>query len=91
MQVIPIGKKVLVKPIEKKETTKGGIYLPESQQKQPPQGTIVAVGDSVTKELQIGDTVRWLMVLTDEIEFTHEGEKHLVLSDQSIIAKLRDV
>jgi co-chaperonin GroES (HSP10) len=49
MQVIPIGKKVLVKPVERKTQTKGGIYLPESQQKQPPQGVIVARGEDVTK------------------------------------------
>ena len=91
MQVIPIGKKVLVKPVEKKVTTKGGIYLPESQQKQPPQGVIVARGDEVTKELQVGDRVRWLMAHTDEIEFLHNDELHLVLSDHIIIAKLKNV
>tara|TARA_R100001463_G_scaffold84142_1_gene138680 strand:- start:362 stop:637 length:276 start_codon:yes stop_codon:yes gene_type:complete len=91
MQVIPIGKKVLVKPVEKKTTTKGGIYLPESQQKQPPQGVIVARGDEVTKELQVGDTVRWLMAHTDEIEFMHDDAIHLVLSDTTIIAKIKDV
>ena len=91
MQVIPIGKKVLIKPVERKTQTKGGIYLPESQQKQPPQGVIVARGEEVTKQLKVGDTVRWLMAMTDEIQFMHEDEMHLVLSDSTIIAKIKDV
>jgi ethanolamine utilization protein EutQ (cupin superfamily) len=31
------------------------------------------------------------MAMTDEIEFMHEDELHLVLSDSTIIAKLKDV
>ena len=45
-RVIPIGKKILVKPVPKKEQTNSGIYLPEAQQQQIPQGTFVSKGGS---------------------------------------------
>ena len=90
-KVTPIGDRILVKPVERKETTTGGIYLPESQQKQIPEGIIISKGAKVSDELNIGDKVRWLMVMADEIEFTHEDKFHLVIQETSIIAKLEDV
>lgn len=40
----PIGDRILVKMMEKKEKTEGGILLPEAAQENPPEGTVVAVG-----------------------------------------------
>jgi co-chaperonin GroES (HSP10) len=69
-KVTPIGDRILVKPVERKETTTGGIYLPESQQKQIPEGIIISKGAKVSDELNVGDKVRWLMVMADEIPFS---------------------
>jgi len=90
-RVIPVGKKILVKPVKKKEQTNSGIYLPEAQQQQIPIGTIVAKGSEVSSELNIGDEVQWIIEYADDKEFMHEDEKHLIMSDASIIAKLEDV
>ena len=90
-RVIPIGKKILVKPVPKKEQTNSGIYLPEAQQQQIPQGTIVSKGGSSLEELSIGDFVQWNIEMSDGQEFIHEGEMHLLMSDTCIVAKLEDV
>lgn len=42
----PIGDRVLIKP-NPKETTKGGFELLESERKQDPTGTVIAVGTGV--------------------------------------------
>ena len=34
MQIKPIGERILIKPIESEERTKGGIYIPESAKPQ---------------------------------------------------------
>ncbi len=44
MEIIPIGERVLIKPIKKEEVTKSGIYIPESAQEQKKEGSVVAVG-----------------------------------------------
>ena len=44
--VKPLGKRLLVKRLEA-QTSKGGIYLPESAQEKPKQGVVVALGEAV--------------------------------------------
>ena len=88
MKITPIGYRVLVKPVPKKETTDSGIYLPEQQQLQIPQGTVVAVGDNV-KEIKPGDFIQWLEEASAR-EMEHDGESHLVMFDHAIMCKLED-
>ena len=91
-KVIPIGKRVLVKPVEKVEQTNSGIILPDSQVQQKPQGTIVARGPEVDKELQIGDFVQWIINMSvDDKEFIHNGERHILLTQDAIVCKLENV
>jgi chaperonin GroES len=91
-KVIPIGKRVLIKPVEVVAETSSGIILPDSQVQQKPQGTIVARGPEVDKELQIGDFVQWLINMTvDDKEFIHEGERHILLFQDAIICKLKEL
>ena len=45
MKLIPLGDKVVVRPMEAEETTAGGIVLPEAAQEKPRQGRILSVGD----------------------------------------------
>ena len=40
----PLGERVVVKPSEGEETTKGGIYLPDTAKEKPQEGEVVAVG-----------------------------------------------
>ncbi len=44
MKIQPLGERVLVKPLEEKETEKGGIIIPDSAKEKPQQGKVVAVG-----------------------------------------------
>ncbi len=90
-KVIPIGKRILVKPVEVVKETTSGIILPDSQIKRKPQGTIVARGPQVHEELNEGDFVQWLMSTSDENEFLHEGETHLLMHESNVICKLENV
>ena len=90
-KVIPIGKRILVKPVEVVKETKSGIILPDSQVKRKPQGTIIARGPEVCKELTEGSFVQWLMATSDENEFMHKGETHLLMHESNILCKLENV
>jgi hypothetical protein len=40
----PLADRVLVKPIEKEEKTKSGIYIPDTAKEKPQEGEVLAVG-----------------------------------------------
>jgi chaperonin GroES len=44
MKIKPLGDRVLVKPVDEKDVTKGGIIIPDSAKEKPQEGLIVAVG-----------------------------------------------
>src|SRR5258708_22802983 len=44
VKVRPLGDRVLVQPIEEKETKKGGIIIPDTAKEKPQEGKVVALG-----------------------------------------------
>ena len=75
----PIGKRLLIKPVEQKH---GILFLTHQK---PTQFQIVAIGDQVTK-VKLGDIIYLETYCGAELE--HENEKYLVVNEDSILAKL---
>jgi chaperonin GroES len=75
----PVGKRILVKPVE----VKHGTLLITGQK--PTQFHVIAIGDEATK-VKAGDTIYLEKHYGAEIE--HEKEKYLVIDESSILAKL---
>jgi len=75
----PVGKRLLVKPIEFKHEK-----LIVSGQK-PTQFSVIAIGDEVTK-VKPSNTI--YMDKYSGVEIEHEKEKYLVVDESSILAKL---
>jgi len=44
IKLIPLSDRVVVKPIEREEITKGGIVLPDTVKERPQEGKVVAIG-----------------------------------------------
>jgi chaperonin GroES len=44
MKIKPLGDRVLVKPFEASEESKGGIIIPDSAKEKPQEGKVIAVG-----------------------------------------------
>ena len=44
VKIQPLGDRVLVKPLEKEEKTKGGIFIPDTAKEKPQDGKVLAVG-----------------------------------------------
>ena len=57
-KIIPIGDNLVLEPIkDEMETTKSGIYLPQTTDKKPPvMAKVIAIGDKV-EVFEPGDTV----------------------------------
>jgi len=77
--LMPIGKRIIVKPIE----AKAGTLILTNQK--PSQYQILEIGDEVTK-VKKGDTIYLEKHYGAEIE--HEKEKFMVIEEGTILAKL---
>ena len=89
-KIKPLGDRVIVKPKEAEETTKGGIILPDTAKEKPVEGSIVAVGaGKVTEEgklvamsLKVGDVVLYGKYSGTEIKI--EGVEYLIMRESDI-------
>jgi len=93
MNLRPLGDHVIVKPLEQEEKTKGGVYLPDTADKDKPfQGEVIAVGNGrVTEEgkrlaleVKKGDRVIFSKYAGTEVKL--DGEKYLILKEDDILA-----
>ena len=94
MKVIPLHDRVLVKRLEAEETTKGGIIIPDTAKEKPQEAEVIAVGKGrvaedgkvVPLDVKKGDKV--LIGKFSGTEVTIEGEEHVILREEEILAKI---
>ncbi|MDP8217094.1 MAG: co-chaperone GroES [Candidatus Kaelpia imicola] len=92
MNVKPLGDRILVKPMQAEEKTKGGILLPDTAKEKPQQGEVVAVGQG--KTLETGEVKSPEVKVKDKVlygkysgtEVTVEGEEYLIIREDDILA-----
>ena len=87
MKVQPLDERVLVKPIEQDEKV-GSIIIPDTAKEKPMTGEVVAVGtdEEIKKILKAGDKVLFAKYAGEEIMIN--GEKHLIIPRDQILAKI---
>jgi chaperonin GroES len=93
VELKPLADRIIVKPLEAEEKTKGGIVLPETAKEKPQEGKIVAVGKGKTTddgkvvplEVKVGDRVLYGKYTGTEIT-TREGEEYLIMKEEDIFA-----
>lgn len=93
MKLRPLGDRVVVKPLEDEERTKGGIVLPDTAKEKPQRGEVVAVGPGewdqdgekrLPLEVKVGDHVLYAKYAGAEIKI--DGQEHLILRQGDILA-----
>ncbi len=92
MKVRPLHDRILVKRVEEETKTKGGIIIPDSAKEKPQEGQVVAVGPGkvtdegkrVAPEVKAGDRILFGKYSGTEIKI--EGEEHLILREDDILA-----
>jgi chaperonin GroES len=89
----PLGDRVVVKPIEGEEVTRGGIILPDTAKEKPQEGKVLAVGPGrlsedgkrIAMEVKVGDVVLYVKYGGTEVKI--DGEELMILSEKDILAK----
>jgi len=92
LKLNPLADRVVVKPAEAEEKTKGGIILPDTAKEKPVEGTIVAAGSG--KVSDSGEVVKMAVKVGDKVlygkysgtEVTIEGEEYLIMRESDIFA-----
>jgi len=96
-RIRPLGDRVVVKPAEREEKTKGGIFLPDTASKERPQeGTVLAAGEGrrddagklVPMNVSAGDKV--LFAKYSGTEFKVDDVEYLILSEKDILGIIQE-
>lgn len=89
----PLADRIVVRPLEKDDKTRGGIILPDTVKEKPQEGEVVAVGPGrlsddgkrVAMEVKVGDIVIYAKYGGTEI--TIDDEKLMILRESDVLAK----
>ncbi|RKY32689.1 MAG: co-chaperone GroES [Candidatus Omnitrophota bacterium] len=95
MKIKPLGDRVLIKPCDEKEKTKGGIVLPDTAKEKPQEGEIVAVGEGrkiedgkvIPLSLKVGDKVLYGKYSGTEI--TVDDQEYLIMREEDVLAVIK--
>lgn len=83
MDIKPLADRVLIEPAEVEKMTASGIVIPDSSEKKPVRGQVLAVGEGTKDEkmvLKVGDHVLYGKYAGTEVE---DGDKKYLIMRQS--------
>ena len=94
MKITPLYDRVLLKRIEEQEVRKSGIIIPDTAKEKPQEAEVIAVGKGkldddgkvIPLEVKKGDRV--LIGKYSGTEVMIDGEEHIILREEEILAKL---
>ena len=88
-KIEPLGDRLVLKPIERQEMTKGGILLPDTAKEKPQEGKVLAVGPGklsdegkrLPMDIKVGDIVLYpryggveYKLDDEEVEIFHQSD-----------------
>lgn len=86
MNIKPLADRVLIHPAEAEKTTASGIVIPDSSEKKPVRGKVIAVGEGTKDEkmvLKEGDNVLYGKYAGTEVE---DGDtKYLIMRQSDVL------
>ena len=95
VKIQPLGDRVLVRPIEAKETNRGGIIIPDTAKEKPQEGEVVACGKGRTTDegkvialdVKVGDRILYGKYSGSEIKL--DEQEHLIMHQDDILGILK--
>ena len=90
----PLADRIVVRPIEREERTKGGIILPDTAKEKPQEGEVIAAGPGkmaddgkrIEMEVKKGDKIIYAKYSGTEIKI--DDDELLIMRDSDVLAKL---
>ena len=97
MKIKPLADRVVIKPLESVDKTKGGIYVPDTAKEKPQEGKIVAAGPGrisddgklIKLEVKVGDKVLYGKYSGTEV--TVGGDEYLIVNERDILAIMKRI
>ena len=92
MKIQPLADRIMVKVLEAKDVTKGGIVLPDTAKEKPQEAEVIAVGKGkvsdegkvIPPEVKVGDKILFGKYTGTEV--TLDGKEYLILKEEDILA-----
>src|SRR6266705_5171391 len=94
MNIRPLYDRVVVKRIEKQETTLNGIIIPDSAKEKPQEGEVVAVGNGkrlengtlVPLDVKAGDRILFGKYSGSDIKL--DGDEYMIMREDEVLGVL---
>ena len=88
----PMADRLVVRPIEREEVTKGGIVLPDTVKEKPQEGKVIAVGPGrmsedgkrIAMDIKVGNIVVYTKYGGTEIKI--DDEELMILRESDVLA-----
>ena len=94
--ITPLHDRVLVRRLEKEETAKGGIIIPDTAKEKPQEGEVIAIGAGkmekghrIPLEVKVGDRILFGKYTGSEIKI--DDQEYLILREEEILAKVSGI
>ena len=85
MKLQPMHGRVLVEAFEAKDTTAGGIVIPDTAKEKLQEGEVIAVAKDATDEVAVGDHVIYKEFAGTEVKIA--GDERILLTEDDLLAK----
>lgn len=97
LKAVPLHDRILVRRVEAKKITDGGIFIPDAAQDKPHEGEVVSVGKGKSNEegkilpmdVKPGDLVLFGAYSGQEI--TVDNEKLLIMREEELLCRFIEV
>ncbi len=94
MKFRPLYDRVLVKRVTSETKSAGGLIIPDTAKEKPQEAEVIAIGAGRVQEngtvramnVKVGDRVLFGKYTGDEIKL--EGEEHIILREEDVLAIL---
>ncbi len=92
--ITPMSDRIVVRPLEREETTRSGIVLPDTAREKPQEGEVIAAGPGrmsddgkrIALDVMKGDKVIFAKYAGTELKI--EDVEYLILRESDILAKV---
>jgi chaperonin GroES len=83
MKFKPLGARVMVREVEREQTTESGIVLPDTAKEKPQNAEVVAVGAHEDVKVSVGDVVVVRKYSGTEVKLN--GEEQRIIDAEDIL------
>jgi chaperonin GroES len=91
MNIRPLYDRIVVKRIEEQETTRNGIFIPDSAKEKPQEGEVMAIGKGkrlddgtmVALDVKVGDRILFGKYSGNEIQL--EGKDYIIMREDDVL------